>query len=949
MRFRRSCVVLVTAVLGGGVLAPVAAHADGPVTDLYVGSSSCRDNGPGSQEEPFCSVQAAADAADPGQTVHVLAGVYDRPVTITRSGTPDAPISFVGESGTNVNSLSVTLVSSVPGTAAVTLSGVHDVRVSGFKIQPGTADAVDVLGSSDVALEQNTSARSSASTPDTAGFFVDGASSQVSITRSLVAPAGGYGVHIASGARQVTVASNAITGEAAGGVHATGVAGLDVTGNSFLGIRCSPDLAIDGATTATVEDNALWSEPPPSTGACAGAPLVSIAAEATGTVHTDYNSFYTAAPHFALTWGGTDYPTMAAFAAAVPGEAVHDLDVGPGVENAPPPDTSPLTDSGDSDAPGMTALDFLGVPRSVDDPHTANTGNGTGATDRGAFEQHSVLDLQWQPLPADLTGVAPLVLDVHVTTSDSWGEAVTTTADYGDGTGPQQFSGDSVHTFETPGRFLMHVTATDTEGEIVRRAQTVTVGTTDPPVLSFTATPTTTAGTTTFYTPDSATFGLSAGADDWELTTGNVDFGDGTAGFVSPGLPTVHQYPHPGAYTATVTDTDVVGRTVTATTTVTVGDEVLPLTPPVRAYDSRNTGGVDQVPAHATVKLSLAQLHADFGGVHAVEMTATVANPKAAGHLVVYPDGTARPNVSLLNFPAGRNVPNLVLAPAGPDRVIDFYNDSSGPVDLVVDTLGIETDGQIGDTYSPVGPVRVLDTRNGTGAVKAAVPANGEVTVGIAGHNTVPSDAEAVLLDVVTTDTKTGGHLTAYGHGTPDPGTSNSNWAAGQTVSNLVFVDVQDGEVVLHNASSGTVDFVADLVGYYHHFGTASVEMPLTPTRVLDTRTGTGTGGKVARIGAKQHLKLQISGHGGVPSAGASAAQLNLTAVTPSANGYLTLYPDGIALPTASSLNYRTGRTVANAAVTPLGPDGAIDVCNGGSSPVDVVIDLSGFAYSYAP
>lgn len=940
--------MLAAAVVGGGVLAPTAAHADGAVTDLYVGKAYCGDSGPGSLAEPFCSVQAAADVVEPGQTVHVLPGTYVGPVTISRSGTPDAPISFVGQSGPSVNSLSVALQSSATGAAGVTLSGVHDVRVSGFNIQPGTSDAVDVLGSSDIVLEQNISERMAGSTPDTAGFFVDGASSQVSITRSQMAGAGGYGVRVASGARQVNVATNEIQGESAGGVRATGVAGLTVTGNSFLGIRCGPDLAIDGATTATVEDNALWSAAPLSTDTCAGAPLMSVAAEATATVRTDYNSFYARAPHFALAWGGTDYPTIASFAAAVPGEAAHDLDFsGPITMSASPPDTSPLTDSGDSDAPGMTALDFYGSPRSVDDPHTANTGNGSGATDRGAFEQHSILELDWHPMSDDLNGLAPHVLNVHVTTEDSWGEAVTTTVDYGEGAGPKEFSADSAHIFRTPGHFLVHVTATDTEGETLRYAQMVTVGTTDPPAVTLTATPTGAGGTPAGYVPDSATFALSAGADDWELTAGNVDFGDDTSGPVAPGLPAPHTYPHPGTYTAKVTETDRVGRTVTATTKVTVGDEVLPLTPPVRAYDSRSAGRVDQVPAHATVKLSLDQLHAGFGGVHAVEMTATVANPKAGGHLIVYPDGQARPDVSLLNFAAGQNVPNLMLAPAGSNGVIDFYNDSSGPVDLVVDTLGIETDGQIGDTYAPVGPVRVLDTRNGTGAAKAAVAANGDVVVGVAGHNGVPSDADAVLLDVVTTGTKTGGHLTAYGHGTPDPGTSNSNWSAGQTVSNLVFVHLQDGQVVLHNASAGTVDFVADLVGSYHHFGTASVAVPTSPTRVLDTRNGTGTGGKVARIGAKQHLKLQISGHSGVPPTGASAAELNLTAVSPAANGYLTLYPDGSALPTASSLNYRAGHTVANAAVTPLGTDGAIDVYNGGTSPVDVVIDLSGFSYAY--
>jgi hypothetical protein len=290
-----------------------------------------------------------------------------------------------------------------------------------------------------------------------------------------------------------------------------------------------------------------------------------------------------------------------------------------------------------------------------------------------------------------------------------------------------------------------------------------------------------------------------------------------------------------------------------------------------------------------------------------------------------------------------------MLAKAGSDGVIDFYNSSSGPIDLFVDTVGLEfNSAQNGDTYSPVGPTRILDTRDGTGAAKSPVVANGDLSLTVAGQNGVPSDARAALLNVVTTDTKATGHLTAYGHGIDRPGTSSSNWTTGQTVSNLVFVPLVDGKIVLHNGSGGTVDFVADLVGYYNNFGTASAYVPTTQTRVLDTRDGTGTSGRIAKIGAKQHIKVQIAGRYGVVATGATAAGLNITAVSPAAHGFLSVYPDSATVPTASSLNYPATRTVANSAVTPLPSDGAIDIYNGGTSPVDVLIDLSGYYYGYS-
>ena len=47
-------------------------------------------SGPGD----FSTIQAAADAAGPGDTILVHAGTYREDVTFTRSGTPDAPIAM---------------------------------------------------------------------------------------------------------------------------------------------------------------------------------------------------------------------------------------------------------------------------------------------------------------------------------------------------------------------------------------------------------------------------------------------------------------------------------------------------------------------------------------------------------------------------------------------------------------------------------------------------------------------------------------------------------------------------------------------------------------------------------------------------------------------------------------------------------------------------------------
>ncbi len=935
---------------------PAAAATDSaPVTDLYVGPTNCADGGSGTQAQPFCTIQAAADIVAPGQTVHVAQSNYQDPVTINRSGTPGAPIAFVGDGGPNANRLDTVLTTSA-STPALTISGAHDVRISDLIIRPGAADAVDVLGSTDVSLEENQISRTGGASDTSASFYVDGASSDVSITRNSTRVGRGYGVHVASGARRVTVATNLLEGDVNGGVEAADVSGLAVTGNSIFETPCAPGVSIVGTTSATVENNVLdgaWSSDTPS---CKAAGLISAAPASTGTVTTDYNAFcsYAHAPDLDYTWDGTDYATAADLAGAVPGQAGHDIEV-PGNTNCSESfqyEGSPLIDSADSNAPGVTSEDYLGGPRTADDPNTANTGAGTGATDRGAFETPAQISVKPTFSPASATGAAPFALTVTPAVHDTWGEATSVHVDFGDGGGPQLVNGDTAsHVYTAPGTYTATVSATDTDGHPVSWWEKVQVATTDAPKIVLTAAPYTTTSAPMAINPDSAAFTVSAGTADWQLNGGTVSFGDGATRAITANdvnRPLYYSYAHAGTYTATITTTDVLGRTSTATTAITVGDEILPLTPN-RAYDSRSGDKLANIAAGATVKLSLSRLWVDYSGVDGVELTATVTNPKAAGHLIVYPDGTARPNVSLLNFAAGQTVPNLMLAKAGSDGVIDFYNSSSGPIDLLVDTVGLEyNSAQIGDAYSPVGPTRILDTRNGTGAAKSPVAANGDLNLAVAGQNGVPSDATCALLDVVTTDTNATGHLTVYGHGIDRPDTSSSNWTAGQTVSNLVFVPLVDGKVVLHNGSKGMADFVADLVGYYNYFGTASSYLPTAQTRVLDTRDGTGTGGTIAKIGPKKHIKVQIAGRNGVVATGATAATLNITAVSPADHGFLSVYPDSATVPTASSLNYPATHTVANSAVTPLPSDGAIDIYNGGTSPVDVLVDLSGYYYGYS-
>nr|MDT0520172.1 hypothetical protein [Streptomyces sp. DSM 41633] len=198
-------------------------------------------------------------------------------------------------------------------------------------------------------------------------------------------------------------------------------------------------------------------------------------------------------------------------------------------------------------------------------------------------------------------------------------------------------------------------------------------------------------------------------------------------------------------------------------------------------------------------------------GVTAVVMNVTAVYPTQAGHVTVYPNGQAAPDVSNLNFAPGQIVPNLVTVPVVNGKV-DLRN-NAGSVDLIADVTGYYA--ATGSTFSAAGPVRLLDTRDGTGAAAGAVGPGGLVNLQVAGVAGVPAQGvTAVVLNVTVTNPTGASHLIVHPHGVTRPNVSNLNYTAGQTVANLVVVPVVDGRVTFFN-NSGSVDVIADLNGYF--------------------------------------------------------------------------------------------------------------------------------------
>lgn len=199
----------------------------------------------------------------------------------------------------------------------------------------------------------------------------------------------------------------------------------------------------------------------------------------------------------------------------------------------------------------------------------------------------------------------------------------------------------------------------------------------------------------------------------------------------------------------------------------------------------------------------------------------------------------------------------------------------------------------------------------------------------------MPAGASAVVLNVTATDTTSFGYLTVYpGPGSP-PGSSNLNWAPGQTVPNRVTVALAPGGTVSIYNFSGSADVVVDLNGYYTGPAQAggTVFHPMTPLRAYDTRTSGTPAGSAP-------VDVILAGKNGIP-AGAAGVALNVTVTDTGWDSYLRVYPSGNA-PATSDLNWVAGQTVANADLVGLGTDGGANYWNFAGT-ADVIFDVVGY------
>lgn len=251
-------------------------------------------------------------------------------------------------------------------------------------------------------------------------------------------------------------------------------------------------------------------------------------------------------------------------------------------------------------------------------------------------------------------------------------------------------------------------------------------------------------------------------------------------------------------------------------------------------------------------------------------------------------------------------------------------------------------------TFHPLTPKRILDTRSGVGlSGKFANRASRLLTVINSGG--VPASAIAVTGIVTVTNQSAAGYVSVGPVPTNAPTSSTLNFPYGDNRANNVTValDTQGRlSFVLCAADGGTTDLIFDVTGYFTADDSGSTYAPLTPARVMDSRSGVGLTG-IGPYASKAIKTTTIWGAGGVPN-GAVAVTGNLTVAFPTSAGWAFAgpsIPSNPATMNASMVNAQAGEIKADGATVALSPSGTLSfvwVGQSGSS-ASLIFDVTGY------
>jgi Phosphoesterase family/IPT/TIG domain len=343
-------------------------------------------------------------------------------------------------------------------------------------------------------------------------------------------------------------------------------------------------------------------------------------------------------------------------------------------------------------------------------------------------------------------------------------------------------------------------------------------------------------------------------------------------------------------------------------------------------------------------------------GAQALVANMTAINRSTSGTFVTaFPAGGSAPLASNINLAGEALGTNLVIVQLSASGQISVFN-AAGSADVILDVEGYfaAPGGTGAGEFHSIPPLRICDTRAKQGTVCAGATDNPLTATTSAGVwrrvvlSGLPSSAPGGTPSIPVTGaagavfnlTATGGtNATLLAVRAPNsadlcPTTpapfSNVNPAAGGSRPNRVISSLGPNEDVCVFNAVGSINFIIDVDGW---FGTATAPAgaffySVPPTRICDTRSGSGTSCAGSPLTSKANETIEVAGVQVMPAEGGSTAPIamvaNLTAIAGTASTFFTLYPSDVATPPrASDLNPVAGQVIANLAVVGLATTGA--------------------------
>jgi hypothetical protein len=252
-------------------------------------------------------------------------------------------------------------------------------------------------------------------------------------------------------------------------------------------------------------------------------------------------------------------------------------------------------------------------------------------------------------------------------------------------------------------------------------------------------------------------------------------------------------------------------------------------------------------------------------------------------------------------------VPNGAFAPVVPGATVNVVNWSDASA-----WHGAPIFDQAGDTFYAVDPTSPTDVW-----ANLDIPAGSTLArVDAYGYRAAAGTLDWDIFDVNSLD----GSETILANGFSASGTG----VIQTTYTSFSNATVDTGhrfEVDLRTSANPGVGFVGVV---YQYFPPTLSFVPITPTRVLDTRNGTGgLSGPFTNHAART---FQVTGgSSGIPT-GAKAVTGNLTVTGQTSNGYLYIGPVANNNPTSSTLNFPAGDDRANAVTVELSSSGTLSI-----------------------